>query len=65
MVNCDLCPIKEECAEEKEQIMDETSNKWKTHVWGSIEECPLVVLLHESLARSRVLTVETQCEWET
>ena len=65
MVNCDLCPIKEECAEERERIMNETSNQWATQVYGSIEDCPLVVLMHESLARSRVLTVETKCAWDT
>lgn len=58
-MDCDQCPIKQECQEEKERILNETTNEWKNHIWNTIDHCPLIEQMKEELAHRRVITIET------
>ena len=59
MVDCDLCPIKEECYTERHRILNNTANNWRTYVEDSLPDCPLERAMEECFDRGRVLTVDT------
>jgi hypothetical protein len=48
MTNCEICPIKEECEDAREEIVNESVADMRGYVWGAVDSCPLVEIMRNN-----------------